>query len=468
MAPSQGRKDALLACVTSPFLGFGAWRAWVSLSYASPVVDAVGQHIAVKFMYDIFLVLCFVAIALFTKRLIPLTERKNAYVLCAVCMVSATLMNTVPAFLEIPLPNIGYLSAFLAAVGSALLILLWCELFSCLNPLRVAMHLSVAFIFGVILVFVLKGFKEPYLYGAMVLLPLISLLCVKNAYRGLPATEKPPRFMGRFSFPWKLIALLAIYEFAAGLRIASESQIVGSHSTLSTLVASALLFTLAFFFSDRFDFSVFYRAPGFIIACALLLISLFTEQNALVAQFILSLSVTLFSAMIFLLLCDISKRWGIAAIFLFSIEESTIIFSDFGQLVGEWFATNESSAINESVASVLIAVLVILATVLLLSERELGSKWGLSFIGKGRMMEESSEQVRLALVCADLAKTYKLTARETEILGLLAQRKSISMISRELFIADGTTKAHIRHIYEKMGIHTRNELFGLLALEIDE
>ena len=50
------------------------------------------------------------------------------------------------------------------------------------------------------------------------------------------------------------------------------------------------------------------------------------------------------------------------------------------------------------------------------------------------------------------------------MLRLLAEGKTGRVIQQELFIAEGTFKAHTRHIYEKMSINTRKELFDLLGL----
>jgi len=41
----------------------------------------------------------------------------------------------------------------------------------------------------------------------------------------------------------------------------------------------------------------------------------------------------------------------------------------------------------------------------------------------------------------------------------------VCIIERELVIANGTAKAHVRHIYQKLDIHTRQELFDLLDME---
>jgi DNA-binding CsgD family transcriptional regulator len=54
-----------------------------------------------------------------------------------------------------------------------------------------------------------------------------------------------------------------------------------------------------------------------------------------------------------------------------------------------------------------------------------------------------------------------LTSREREIFSMLVRGKNLPAIQRELFIAPGTARTHIKHIYEKLGVHTRQELLGL-------
>jgi len=52
----------------------------------------------------------------------------------------------------------------------------------------------------------------------------------------------------------------------------------------------------------------------------------------------------------------------------------------------------------------------------------------------------------------------KLSKREQDVVGLLAQGKSITMISIKLKIAVYTVKNHIRNILDKLALHTRLEL----------
>jgi DNA-binding NarL/FixJ family response regulator len=53
--------------------------------------------------------------------------------------------------------------------------------------------------------------------------------------------------------------------------------------------------------------------------------------------------------------------------------------------------------------------------------------------------------------------TYQLTAREKEILQLLAQGNSFKMIAAELFISIDTVRTHIKHIYEKLQVRSQIE-----------
>ena len=61
-----------------------------------------------------------------------------------------------------------------------------------------------------------------------------------------------------------------------------------------------------------------------------------------------------------------------------------------------------------------------------------------------------------------LAKQYHLTQRESEVLPFVANERPASYIAEKLFISIGTAKTHIRNIYSKMGIHSRQELLNIV------
>ena len=70
----------------------------------------------------------------------------------------------------------------------------------------------------------------------------------------------------------------------------------------------------------------------------------------------------------------------------------------------------------------------------------------------------------VAARCDELSARCGLSPREDEIMRLLARKKTMAAIARDLYIAEGTVKAHVRHIYEKAGINTRKDLLELLGV----
>lgn len=55
------------------------------------------------------------------------------------------------------------------------------------------------------------------------------------------------------------------------------------------------------------------------------------------------------------------------------------------------------------------------------------------------------------------SKMASLTAREVEVLELIAQGLSNKLIARELDISDGTVKVHVKHLLKKLGLRSRVE-----------
>ena len=54
-------------------------------------------------------------------------------------------------------------------------------------------------------------------------------------------------------------------------------------------------------------------------------------------------------------------------------------------------------------------------------------------------------------------KHSRLTARETEVLNLLSEGMSSSVIAQHLCISNTTVRNHIQHIHGKLGVHSQTE-----------
>lgn len=71
----------------------------------------------------------------------------------------------------------------------------------------------------------------------------------------------------------------------------------------------------------------------------------------------------------------------------------------------------------------------------------------------------------LLMRCGELGSEYHLSKREQEVLECLAFGWSITRIQDKLVISNSTAKTHIRHIYSKLGIHSRDDLKILLGVD---
>lgn len=67
--------------------------------------------------------------------------------------------------------------------------------------------------------------------------------------------------------------------------------------------------------------------------------------------------------------------------------------------------------------------------------------------------------------CAQTIKTFDLTPREGEILFYLAKGRNAKYIADQLYVAERTVKTHTYHIYQKMGIHSQQELIDIVENE---
>lgn len=67
--------------------------------------------------------------------------------------------------------------------------------------------------------------------------------------------------------------------------------------------------------------------------------------------------------------------------------------------------------------------------------------------------------------CEELAQRYDLSRREAEILEYLAKGRSQPYIREELMLSKNTVATHVKHIYQKLNVHSKQELIDLVEEE---
>lgn len=455
---SLHRRLRELGYLSMPLFGFAFVRAFndLSFSHAAHVFSEsawMGQDVL-----SLTMVVVFLAGVLLARRLAPLWERRPM-------VVGATLLMVASAFCQGANDSSQALlvaGLMLGGVGTAVHILLWAELESCLNTLRIVLYVSGGFFLGDLLGWLLQDAEGARATVTLALLPLASLGCLNVAFSSIPREDRPASTWGTVRFPWRLVAVLGVYEFVLGFNEATLGADEGTMYLLGTLLAAGGLFGAAFFLSHRFDLALVFRTPFLFVACGLLATFLSMGQKGAFSEFLVALGYGLMFLLLTILLCDIAHRFGVSVLVLCGIEELMSMFMVAGHKVAPLFdAGSGAEGGTDTVRVVLIAVVIAAsATVLFGVERK---QWGAALFGVGPISSEGSARERLLRSCAALAEAYHLSPRESEVFQLIALGKSPASIECELCIAGGTLKSHTQRIYQKLGVHSRDELYALVG-----
>ena len=449
------------------FLGLALYRAWIELVFVGSFIPFPFEVEPVHDAFDLAMVATLFAGAALARKIEPLYQRSVAYVACGVLMCAATTM----AFTALFQPQLAYALALPASVfggvGTAIVILLWSELYSCLPPYNVALYYCAAIVAAALLLYLCRGLSLPWNAAMAMLLPLASLACASIGFISLAPDERPRAAAARFSFPWKPTLLMAIYAFAFSLHeTAQYATGFGPHSALGTLTIGIALFLVIFLRRNDFDFSLLYRVALPLMVGAFVVLPAFGTLSAGVSSFCAMAGYTAFSVLIMIILANMSYRYGMSAVWLFGIERGVrALFTIVGRQVAGVISALSLGGNESLVLGTITVLLVVLGTVLFVSERDFSGRWGVSF--KGTPTIEQRAQLRqedIDVRCRDLAASFGLTERETEVLLLLARGKTTGQVERALVISKDTVKTHVKHIYRKMNIHSRSELADLIGV----
>lgn len=448
-------------------LGVGFYRAWTETVYVNSSVQFPSQGPESFACYNIVSIATLVVIALLAKRLSPLCRVKGIFPLTFVLMVASTLMNFGSIVQPAWGPTLAVPAVLCGGVGISLVMMLWSEFYGCINPFRTALYYAASIVLGAVVLWVFKGLLFWWLCVGAALLPLASLLSLSKSLKLLPTDEQPHAAWGKFQFPVKPVALVALYSFAYGLRESVFfSSPLGLHSSFGVLVPSVAIIAGIWFFRERFRLSLIWKMALPLMLLSLLPFDFMLPFGQRFSDFCAVASYTACLILVMVIMGNLSYRYGVCALWLFAIERAV-------RLVAVLLGLGASSLMSaylvdgwaEIVLDVVIVLVMVAATLVLLSEKELCSTWGVVLDEVPADQEEMLEKNRLGMKCTELSKQFGLSSREEEVLLLLAQKKRRSTIEHELYIAESTLKTHIRHIYQKLEVHSKEELYDLVGVE---
>lgn len=448
-----------VAAIPFVFFGVGLYRAWLAIFFrydAFPTISVFDY-----FIFEGAIGAVSLALAFLSRWVTPLWANRPAVAVTGCCMVLGSALIVVSCFL-VPLDALKIVGLLMAGGGLGSLILMWAEFYGSLNPMRVALYHAMAIFVGEVIKWLFLGMSVPYLVFFSLILPLACLACVRSSIRRLPSRDMPGmrERHGSAGIPWKPIVLMASCTFAGGFGALPVQPIVPGN-VLGAMFVTALVFFGVLSASRWFNFDTIYQLAFPLFIVGFLFVMPTFGSNPQIMAFCYDAGYTMLSMYIMIVMSNLTYRFGVNAVWINGIERGV----RYGvELVG-WLAfAGATSYLDPGITSVLfggVAGVVVLAFVFIFfTERGLSAKWGIVLTedrGDGAVSPD-----RASIRAADLSRRYGLSPREEEVLQLLALGSTVSDIEGALYVSQGTVKAHISHIYRKLGIHSRQELTSLI------
>ena len=394
----------------------------------------------------------------------------------------------------------------LRPVCSATLLLLWCDVYRRFPLRRAIVILAFVQLISMLLDMGIKLIPTQYYAGLALLLPLISSLMLCMSLNRAPDVVASPKanfcLRSEVKQRWRFLATATLFSFIYGL---NQVNIGGRWINVVAYGLSGLILLVCCFALRRRMSVHRILNIGFLVVGIGMMACMPLEIEAPSLFSILpSIGFGLSSVLFLALATDRSYRFGIPVLCSAGVVKACSSLGSFLGMNLESIGVMlpipvfQESTMMYAVTLVAIAISAVVwakdlspdMNVLLaktdackrstlaecddscpggdgLRQRETGAK------GQGNAQGGLPDSgvvdtmlAQIALRCRQIGDEYLLTARECEILNYLIMGWSIPRIEEELSISNSTAKTHVRHIYTKTGVHSRDELKALVGVDI--
>ena len=362
-------------------------------------------------------------------------------------------------------------SAIMTGTGSAVLFLCWIELESGLGGrlalVELASSLCIAFVVGFLLI---VGPAIPVIV-LIVVMPVLSAAALRRSAPDTPQLPREPEQpLSRHTatlFAKALLGavligmLMGFFDVVSGFKTYEVQDIFGTYLFLAGFIGALAVCLIAVFLQrDSVFFSYRVSMPMLCLGC---LSTPFMADNNTYSSALIFGGYHCFVLVLCVVCIDVASSFrvspartiGLGFVALYGGETA-------GQLFAHSLEATGVSMFDLTLVTLVAVSLLFIAHLFLFTETDL-IKIGIGEVSlMGTVPEEAADDPADPVdPCALIAERFALSPRETDVLPLLLEGRTISRIQETLFISAGTVSTHIRHIYQKTGVDNRQELIDL-------
>ncbi len=415
--------------------------------------------------------LFFIAIPLVLGEKHHLDRLKNIHWIAGILLAATTLLYTLlpNTFSSVPLSMVIYPIAF--SIGNALLWLIWGEFYAVRRTGFSSWKVTPIFGIGILATQVISVALPSYLSNIFIaMLPLCSCALLDYGRRHLYPDSKRPSLLPKKirTKAFSSLILMCCMMFCAGAACYYVIAIIpldvlpanGYGYPVGICCASVILICMALYYNFINKEGTIYRSIPWLLTACTIAIALYLSENAGLQFPSFLLAVALVGVLEVLLITffgTLSTKGYAAPAMAFGLSSGCIRLGFFaGDNIAVYYEHSEAflhSVVPQDTALIFICILAIIMIPMLRQELKLTS-----------LMDGPNQAMELSTVCAAITSEFKLSARESEILGLIARGYTVDSLAKKLVISPYTAQTHIRHIYSKMQIHKRSELLDYINM----
>ena len=388
-----------------------------------------------------------------------------------------------------------YFGAVIAGIGSSTTQLIWADAFGHSEYENPELMIVVALCVGAVVGLAVQVLGKATSIALMFFLPMVSSVLLVQAGRWTSSQSPKQEITSpkrKARQPWKTCIIIFTFWFVYECfrAIVSPRMFYGlgiSPSTVfavGTLVCFVVIGTL-FWFSSRNTLDSAFRLSIPLLVTALFLESCLPETPLVIPYLVGFLAKELANYYVWLVLVS-NIRMGVLspACAIGRFKFFCYLASSSGAIVS--VALSEGAFFVHASFAMAVALVIALAAYAPTSidrvafcargdqEQPVGSQENAP--SEGPLFSENDEpkedgrawrQEEMALIKA-FERKYSLSAREAEIFEMLIRGRTVTYIKEELYISRNTVNTHVRHIYKKAGVCSKQDLLDLFESELQE
>ncbi len=471
-----------------PCLGFGLYLAWLSLVFHENwVISSPDLYSFVDDPFFVFLAISnfiFAMIGILPERFTSILRRKSSIVLSSSLTCIGTLI-----ILFYGQSSFVVAAGILAGLTAPIIQVCWGEVFASMDLRRTMTSTAAAFVLAALVRILVTVAGEPVLKISAIILPalcclllLVSTKSMSDTKQSLPVEAARISFedYSQLQFVIEVVVCSLVFGVFFGIsRFAMPDALSFNHLLLyiiATDLLGGVIFILWALLSKRklTSWRLYQPITALMISGVALLPFLGTDLIS-PPMILVSLAWVYLTILIWIILSDqasrTTSRMQVFARGEFLTNVTMLVVTIIGTILYRQF--NITQITLTIYALILVYVLAMSVTVFRngwrthpryvpnssetlpstdYTQMQAGETGGTAF----------ASYDLLPIKCKVLTDTYHLSKRESDVLLLLVRGFNAGSIGTYLSLSRNTTKTHIQHIYDKIGINSQQELLRII------